>query len=222
MSCLVEYDTAEEARQALISAGNFCRMSFLVKYAVEDGSDNRNTEAWIDPEVQSELEAMGNSYNYSNEFNGTFPRTAINQPLLNSNLTINKESKTTNLSLSSFNGPKVIKVPQNSLMNSNSAEQLANVDITLYQDLAAILRKPANSNEEKYRILDARDKLIRLTMVKQTDIKKVVTTKGTCPDMCPEKERLMREFQRQVRNDRIVMNYRIIYYFDMTYIYIYI
>ncbi|XP_037938398.1 protein xmas-2 [Teleopsis dalmanni] len=72
------------------------------------------------------------------------------------------------------------------------------VDTTLRNELESILRRPALSEEDKYRILDARDKLIRLTTVRTTDIKEAKSIKGTCPDMCPEKERLMREFQRQI------------------------
>lgn len=45
----------------------------------------------------------------------------------------------------------------------------------------------------RYRVLDARDKLIRLTTSTTTDIARAVSTQGVCPDMCPEKERLMRE-----------------------------
>lgn len=41
-------------------------------------------------------------------------------------------------------------------------------------------------------MLEARDKLIRLTTAKSVDIKKASRNKGVCPDMCPEKERLSR------------------------------
>lgn len=47
-------------------------------------------------------------------------------------------------------------------------------------------------------MLDARDKLIRLTTTRTTDIKKAVSTQGICPDMCPEKERLSREAKHRV------------------------
>lgn len=52
--------------------------------------------------------------------------------------------------------------------------------------------------DSRYRVLDARDKLIRLKAKRTVDIHKVVSTKGVCPDMCPEKERLMRETKHQV------------------------
>lgn len=50
----------------------------------------------------------------------------------------------------------------------------------------------------RYAVLDARDKFIRLTTARQTDISRATSTKGSCPDMCPEKERLMREAKHQV------------------------
>lgn len=62
-------------------------------------------------------------------------------------------------------------------------------------------------------MLDARDKLIRLTTKRMVDIKRVVSTKGVCPDMCPEKERLMREAKHQVASfeledgSRTIMNH---------------
>lgn len=61
------------------------------------------------------------------------------------------------------------------------------------------LRQAAFTAEEKLKVLEARDKLIRLRMKKSTDISKAKTIVGTCPDMCPERERLMREAQHQVR-----------------------
>lgn len=67
-------------------------------------------------------------------------------------------------------------------------------------ELIKKLTYAALTNEEKYKILEARDKLIRLNTRKHTDLTKAKVTIGTCPDMCPEKERLMRETQHQVKN----------------------
>lgn len=66
-------------------------------------------------------------------------------------------------------------------------------------DLLKTIMTSAATNEEKFRILDARDKLIRSRTVRQSELARAVRTIGTCPDMCPEKERLMREVQHQVR-----------------------
>lgn len=65
-------------------------------------------------------------------------------------------------------------------------------------DLLKALQQPALGVEEKYRVLEARDKLIRLCTKKEIDMRTTCTI-GTCPDMCSEKERLMREVQHQVK-----------------------
>lgn len=65
-------------------------------------------------------------------------------------------------------------------------------------ELLNIIKQPAFTSEEKYKVLEARDKLIRLRTKKTTDITSAKHIVGTCPDMCPERERLMREVQHQV------------------------
>lgn len=66
------------------------------------------------------------------------------------------------------------------------------------QELLNVLMTVAHTSEEKYRVLDARDKLIRLRTKSLRDLANVCRTVGTCTDMCPEKERLQRETQHQV------------------------
>ncbi|XP_030758644.1 uncharacterized protein LOC115884268 [Sitophilus oryzae] len=63
-------------------------------------------------------------------------------------------------------------------------------------DLLKIMRSQANTIEEKYKVLDARDKLLRFNRKKS--VMKSGPTIGTCCDMCPEKERLLREVKHQV------------------------
>lgn len=58
----------------------------------------------------------------------------------------------------------------------------------------------SHTTEDKFKVLDARDKLLRLKMKQDNFKTKSGATLGTCPDMCPEKERVMREIQHQVRN----------------------
>lgn len=64
-------------------------------------------------------------------------------------------------------------------------------------EILTILKQAAHSLEDKYKVLEARDKLIRLRTKKYIDLTRGHTV-GTCPDMCPERERLMREIQHQV------------------------
>jgi hypothetical protein len=67
-----------------------------------------------------------------------------------------------------------------------------------HSELVHIVRQQALSIEDKFKILDARDKLIRIKLKNSIELSKTTATVGTCPDMCPEKERLMRETQHQV------------------------
>uniref|UniRef100_A0A1A9UZJ9 SAC3/GANP/THP3 conserved domain-containing protein n=1 Tax=Glossina austeni TaxID=7395 RepID=A0A1A9UZJ9_GLOAU len=180
LSCTVEYENEEDAKSSVLEAGNFNGIEFIVNYAAHEVAHVQNTEEWVDPEVQAELEAMGSGPNYSN---------------------INRTNKTMALSRSTtLNKPitiSTIKPIKSSQSNEATGfdDDMPQIDCS---ELEAILKKPALTHEDKYRVLEARDKLIRLANVRQTDIKKAVATRGTCPDMCPEKERLMRDFQRQV------------------------
>lgn len=64
--------------------------------------------------------------------------------------------------------------------------------------LSALIGTVAETSEEKFRLLDQRDRVMRQARVKRTDLDKARTFVGTCPDMCPEKERYMRETRSQL------------------------
>ncbi|XP_076016638.1 germinal-center associated nuclear protein [Genypterus blacodes] len=56
----------------------------------------------------------------------------------------------------------------------------------------------AETAEDKYRLLEQRDKVLRQDRPKRTDLDLTRVFVGTCPDMCPEKERYMRETRKQL------------------------
>ncbi|XP_007432218.1 germinal-center associated nuclear protein [Python bivittatus] len=62
----------------------------------------------------------------------------------------------------------------------------------------------AETSEDKYRLLDQRDKIMRQARVKQIDLGRAKTFVGTCPDMCPEKERYMRETRNQISSFEVI------------------
>ncbi|XP_034380107.1 germinal-center associated nuclear protein [Arvicanthis niloticus] len=64
--------------------------------------------------------------------------------------------------------------------------------------LSALIGTVADTSEEKYRLLDQRDRIMRQARVKRTDLDKARAFVGTCPDMCPEKERYLRETRSQL------------------------
>uniref|UniRef100_A0A8C5QB66 Germinal-center associated nuclear protein n=1 Tax=Leptobrachium leishanense TaxID=445787 RepID=A0A8C5QB66_9ANUR len=70
--------------------------------------------------------------------------------------------------------------------------------ISLLPTLSHLLGTVAETSEEKYRLLDQRDKILRQTRVKRTELDQAKVFVGTCPDMCPEKERYMREIRNQL------------------------
>lgn len=80
--------------------------------------------------------------------------------------------------------------------------------LSKHLELISLIKSQAVTIEEKFKVLDARDKLIRIQLKKKTKLKSGPTI-GTCPDMCPEKERLMRETKHQVWNILIVSNEKI-------------
>ncbi|CAL8266206.1 unnamed protein product [Lota lota] len=64
--------------------------------------------------------------------------------------------------------------------------------------LLPLIGQTAETAEEKYRLLEQRDKIMRQGRPKRTDLVLSKVFVGTCPDMCPEKERYMRETRNQL------------------------
>ncbi|XP_073833472.1 RRM_XMAS2 and SAC3_GANP domain-containing protein xmas [Musca autumnalis] len=195
LSCTVEYENEEDAERAYMDAGEFNGIEFLVNYAENKPPQVQSTEEWVDPDVQSELDAMNPGHRSAaggmRSLFSASPAAAKLSSLPRQMVTKPPSTSTTATVLPTI---KPIKATR----TDSPQPDVPKIDASVRSELEAILRRPAFTDEDKYRVLDARDKLIRLTTVRQTDIKKAVATKGTCPDMCPEKERLMREFQRQV------------------------
>ncbi|XP_072902486.1 germinal-center associated nuclear protein isoform X2 [Hemitrygon akajei] len=70
--------------------------------------------------------------------------------------------------------------------------------VALPSSLSHLLGTVAVNAEEKFWVLDQRDKLMRQARVKRTELEKAKAVVGTCMDMCPEKERYMRETRFQL------------------------
>lgn len=64
--------------------------------------------------------------------------------------------------------------------------------------LLHLIGQLAETAEEKYRLLEQRDKVLRQGRPRRTDLDLSKVFVGTCPDMCPEKERYMRETRNQL------------------------
>ncbi|XP_076750838.1 RRM_XMAS2 and SAC3_GANP domain-containing protein xmas [Xylocopa sonorina] len=138
-----------------------------------------------DDEIKSELDAMTNL-----EYN---PHERTNFDGIPVKRYKTQQPKTTSKSMTRLEKASV--KPEKLKSDSQISELLPNATI---EELQNIIQQPAHTSEDKYKVLEARDRLIRIRQVKShtLDAAKVMT--GTCPDMCPEKERLMRESKRQV------------------------
>ncbi|KAK5921323.1 hypothetical protein CgunFtcFv8_025038 [Champsocephalus gunnari] len=64
--------------------------------------------------------------------------------------------------------------------------------------LLHLMGQPAPTAEDKFRLLEQRDKILRQGRPRRTDLVLSKVFVGTCPDMCPEKERYMRETRKQL------------------------
>ncbi|RVE58447.1 hypothetical protein OJAV_G00209450 [Oryzias javanicus] len=70
--------------------------------------------------------------------------------------------------------------------------------------LLHLIGQLAETTEEKFRLLEQRDKILRQGRSKRTDLDLAFV--GTCPDMCPEKERYMRETRNQLSVFEVIPN----------------
>lgn len=70
--------------------------------------------------------------------------------------------------------------------------------IIMPSSLQPLIGQMGETAEEKYRLLEQRDKILRQLRPKRTDLDMSKVFVGTCPDMCPEKERYMRETRNQL------------------------
>ncbi|CAD6241347.1 GSCOCG00002673001-RA-CDS [Cotesia congregata] len=145
-----------------------------------------------DDEVKSELEAMsGLEYNLPGEKNSESVVFSTNTNKKTKGNSGKESSKVNEKNMENVKSSKEKKEVESQIPSYMSS----NVSVT---ELRKIITQAGNTSEDRYKILEARDRLMRLKKAKIHTLSMAKVTRGTCPDMCPEKERLMREFQRQV------------------------
>ncbi|XP_039612418.1 germinal-center associated nuclear protein [Polypterus senegalus] len=69
---------------------------------------------------------------------------------------------------------------------------------TLPASVSVLFGKVAETSEDRYQLLEQRDKIMRQGRLTRTELDLSKVFVGTCPDMCPEKERYMRETRNQL------------------------
>ncbi|XP_055586084.1 germinal-center associated nuclear protein [Uranotaenia lowii] len=209
-SCTVEYES-QQAAEAALARGNVFRDVRFNIYWTDDvpggggngnGNDGNGLGA-IDPEVQQELSIMSGGPS-------SLPQRQTTKAPMTNKQAIESFLKKTER----FPNFPVVAPPKPSALRmvpAKLSEPLAPISIAVgsssssdpkinqtRSEFEVLARKPAFTAEERYRVLDARDKYVRSITDRTTDIRKVRSTQGTCEDMCPEKERYMRECKFQV------------------------
>lgn len=131
--------------------------------------------------------------------NDSFQHSPLRKPLSGSpsvrNTTLS-QSKGTSLKSSAT---KMLQFDADTQESSSEGQVSECSASSLPSSLSSLVGLTAESSYHKYRILEQRDKIMRqAALVKRTELDKAKALVGTCPDMCPEKERYMREIQNQI------------------------
>ncbi|EFN82863.1 uncharacterized protein LOC105184744 [Harpegnathos saltator] len=198
----VTYMSKDEANTAYYKGGNYMNETFHIEWAKEEpivkspirkknihNNLVTNLLKTTDYEVLSELEAMANlEYNLPSTKVPEIPDIPARTRIPGGKMALLQEKATLKLE-------KVAAKVEKHEAESQITNLLPNTPV---EELQNIIHQVALTTEDKYKVLEARDRLMRLKRVKPASLATAKTTSGTCPDMCPEKERLMRESQRQV------------------------
>ncbi|KAF4524274.1 hypothetical protein B566_EDAN012037 [Ephemera danica] len=166
-----------------------------------------SSSAMADPEVADELRSMAEAS--AGDFLGP-PRTQTRMDQFVAKRKAPDAPHSSQLRPSQLQVPKTrastpptLQVPQPRAMRASTPPPRAVAVPSGTNTLALMeaLRKPAFSTEERLAVLDARDKLLRLRGVRGQQVAGLkAATVGTCEDMCPEKERYLREDRHQEGN----------------------
>ncbi|XP_030643492.1 germinal-center associated nuclear protein [Chanos chanos] len=137
------------------------------------------------------------------------PGPLMSSPLRNPPSRSSAVSSTVSLSKGSpIKKPTIAKTLQfdsDPQQHSGAEGQSSDRPVTsLPSSLLPLIGQVAETSEEKYRLLEMRDKILRQGRPKRTDLDLSKVFVGTCPDMCPEKERYMRETRNQLSTFELV------------------
>ncbi|KAL2744115.1 XMAS2 protein [Vespula maculifrons] len=198
---IVFYASKEEANNAYQKSGEYLGKKFLVEWTKSEKIPKSPTKKKelkknivtnflkLEDEIRTELEAMTNlEYNLPDYKSGDIYRVP----------SIGKRGKGSHVKKSEKILPKIEKVAAKVDKVESDSQIMTSLHGASVEELQSIIHQISITSEDKYKILEARDRLMRLKQVKSHSLATAKITSGTCPDMCPEKERLMRESQRQV------------------------
>ncbi|KOX74166.1 Protein xmas-2 [Melipona quadrifasciata] len=204
---IVVYATKEEANVAYEKSGEYLGEKFNIEWTKSIVSPKSPTKRKdiqknkiynvsqivsnflksSDNEIKSELDAMTNL-----EYNLHSRNSFDKMPLVKRHKTLQSKSMPNS---DKKRLEKTSAKTEKHKVESQISDLLPNATT---EELQSIIQQPAYSSEDKYKVLEARDRLMRMRQTKSHTLAAAKVMIGTCPDMCPEKERLMRESKRQV------------------------
>ncbi|CAH2234345.1 jg12186 [Pararge aegeria aegeria] len=198
--CIVEYDQQTSAERAVLNAGAFDGFMFDVtrtKPRVRRKSKRDDDPDWLpDLDVKAELSAMVGAPAYRITRQKPMELAVPRRQSLDLKVPVRKKTI--------IETPKKIKPPKYQPASGiESPVAVITVPTSLTTSEAAIelhrLRSRISlTSDEKWRTLDARDRVLRAWGGAGSRVKVGGATIGTCPDMCPEKELLHRLSEHQV------------------------
>ncbi|OWR54073.1 hypothetical protein KGM_207753 [Danaus plexippus plexippus] len=197
--CVIEYDHPGAAERAVLNAGAYDGFMFDVtrsKPRVRRKSSKDEDPDWVpDPEVEQELNAMSGIETYKvprKKLPGMGPGIVISKaramapPIKKKNPIAPKRTKPTIMNQPA-NAEAPIVITATTLSNREAA-----------MELDKLRSRVSITPDEKWRTLDARDRILRAWGGAGSRVKVGGATIGTCPDMCPEKELLHRQSEHQL------------------------
>lgn len=202
MTCTVSYASEGEAALALREGKVYNGHQFEMSYAEIETAPAQKTEEWVDPDVQAELSALS-AASWRSAYGGSKSSSyagAIKAPppAFASARASNVSAGAASIAGAAAGGAGNVERDKEQREKERERQRAPAQFKAAKQELETVMRRPAYTSEEKYRVLDARDKLMRLNQRRGGVATNSKGLQGHCPDMCPEKERVLREFQRQV------------------------
>ncbi|CAK1551182.1 unnamed protein product [Leptosia nina] len=204
LMCIVEYEQPNSVQRALLNAGAYDGFMFDVtrsKARIRRRSKKDDDPDWVpDSDVEEELSAMGGIATYrvprqkpmeldspKKIVSPKIPKPVKKVMKIRGDVPVRPKVKGVLFQPTSGMESPVIVSTNTSLSTTEAAAEL-------HQLRSRISLTP----DEKWRTLDARDRILRSWGGAGSRVKMGGATIGTCPDMCPEKELLHRQAEHQV------------------------
>ncbi|XP_077289878.1 RRM_XMAS2 and SAC3_GANP domain-containing protein xmas [Arctopsyche grandis] len=183
-SCIIMYETRDDADKAILNAGAYDGFMFDVKLIKKRRPKPDDDPEWLpDPDVAAELASMGRNQTQVSRINRQ-QKMAVDLP---SPIRPVKKSPVKRLNSKVIERKKTKSISKSSTASKSAIKPINSDELILLMSRAWI------TIDEKLKALEIRDKILRGCLKTRHG-----AIKGCCPDMCPEKERLLRQSQRQI------------------------